>query len=1152
MSAQSMSCLNQAVGGVRKKNEIAYSGSPLTPVEEIVDKLYAENKGLEATINSWNMQALDFENKIRSHAKNFYDNFCCEKVKPEHRLETLTLKNDDDCFLTRASVSVKLAERYSELVVAIMDVHVIENKGDTDRISNLLKDLNAAEEAAVMKKRSLVVAGDEEAHASVATEATTSKFKRLRRAGGSESVDVSESLSPCVLMEAVSRAATVSRAVPENGTESSSRKTVSGNPGKSASSNIEKISVADATNTAATAAAEAGTSSGVDAGATSGHAGSGTGTGADAGATACSDADVIVQADAVADDDASSESPGPKTTDSNVSDEGAGGGQDSNEEGVDDEEDIRTCASEDDMETDEILPVYPSNDCYANYMKKVAEMSELKGIEKQYNLLSFDDILNNRNGEIAKKNVVHIFELFGQVIVKDLIDDIKKSYRLDANVAALWSFTRTALGCGQEEIVEMKFKDFFRVIRDLAKNACLIRKIPEPLHINGKMKWKRSSVPFTTEENSFNRDMNRRINIFSGRLMKRVVCQYEKLNRDLLLLPDGKLSGCGFVLPENEGDDDHGVCSDESSSPSSNGSGLLTNKRPRNACERIQVSDRFAIEFVKRNTFSSVGFAEFKEMLYQKKERDDPDTWYAEKKRLIAERALQRENKHKDKNKTKEKKRSEQRATESLDPHDERVGMADDISNDEALVLLTPRKAIADSATTTKTSNRTSCFTGEDELQFGSASPSPIAERALSSDEQADAAAFSEDGLNLSLNEISFNAFDDCCLKKTDMAESYGTVKNVLLRIKAKFGIHANIRVKCDTAKNKRIQSTVQYNLALVRLMLTVMKYHHEGTNVMDISELTMTDPLLQEIRFMTHRAVSNIELESSYGNTKGDGYCLVRACTQNGERSRNPNMSMAALKAFDKELPREKLVDTIQTLLDCMKCRDSDVDVVMKAKLENMKYLALNFPSSPNPMNNWGNSQMCRFLDGEVMIFNYDANNTETTVMSDGAKGVWGDLSVLNYGVLDKLFPCAHPPTLTLAELVKVYQGSNNIAFRHAHFCVLENHRDEDTESVISAVQDWVDALINIALSMSEKERLHVRAFADGYTRLGQWDVENSRDTSVSELSNILVDLTQDDEEDAAEDSAVIDKATGKPLCDVQLTNEDLIETVSCFLWCV
>jgi len=219
-----------------------------------------------------------------------------------------------------------------------------------------------------------------------------------------------------------------------------------------------------------------------------------------------------------------------------------------------------------------------------------------------------------------------------------------------------------------------------------------------------------------------------------------------------------------------------------------------------------------------------------------------------------------------------------------------------------------------------------------------------------------------------------------------------------------------------------------------------------------------------------------------------------------------------------------------------------------MKAKLESMKYNALNFPKKANPMNNWGNSQMCRFLDGEVMIFNYDKGNSEPTIMKNGEKGVWGDLSVLNYGVLNRLFPCDNVPTLTLEELGNVYKLSNNIAFRFKHFFVLENRRDAESRYAALAVQDWVDALITIALSMTVEERDHARSFSEGYSKLGEWDVENSRVTHNSSiLSSIFVDLSQDDQEDAAVEETTIDKSTGKPVCaDVHMTNDDLLETVS------
>ncbi len=1099
--------------------------------------------------------ALNHEHDVRVIAEKFYDKFCFDK-RPGHQRETLSLKDPEDVFMTRASVSAKLAERYSELVNALMDVRVIEYQG-TDRISNLLNELKDAEDAAIAKKRQRLT--EEDGAIIVVPDASTSNEKRRRLASEAESIGAPENGPSCRLSDAVSRAAADS---------SSLRKSVSKSSGNSVSfNNHDKVvagvdAAVDGNDDVDLADDAAEISHNADLADDAGLADDADL--ADDAAEISHDAGLADDADLA--DDVISDSSDPKkaegafrqircNTEPGVKLRPSPGA--SNGQGVETESDDDQLAPKrknildgdasagEDSGSDDDLPVYVSNSCYASYLSKAEKISELQGIDKHYTQLSFDDIINNRNGEIAKKNVVHVYELFGQIIVKDLVDDIKKSYRLDANVAALWSFTRKVLGCGQGEIVEMKFKDFFKVIRKLAQKTCSIRKLPVPVCINGKTIWRDSKQALTKEEHSFNSDLNRRINVFSSRLMKRVVHAYEKLNQDVLL--SGKLSGCGFVLSEVEDNIDE---EDDSGQPSS----PLGKKSSKKVCEEIQVSDRFAVEFVKSNTFSSVGYAEFKHMLYQKKDRDDPDTWFAKQKKVLAERAEQREQKKLNTStstkKNKDKKRSEQLpSAESFSANDRQ---ADDegVTSDESLLLLTPTKTAHKSGVgaegATKRYSRCTVMSDDDELNFDSSSPSPIAANEESiSDVPVNTA--SEITSNSVLNESSFSAFDDCCLKKTDMTKAYDTVKVILQRIKSTFGQHGDIRIKCDTAKNKRIQSTVQYNLALVHLILTVLKHHQEDNNVMDISDLLMTDPSLQEIRFKAFRAVAESELTASYGHTKGDGYCLARACTQNAERSKNPNMSMAELKAFDQALPREQLVVTIQNFLDCMKCRDKDVDIVMKAKLENMKYLALNFPKRANPMNNWGSSQMCRFLDGEVMIFNYDTNNAAPVVMSDGTKGVWGDLSVLNYGVLDKLFPCNHPPTLTLDELVKVFQVSNNIAFRFSHFFVLENHREKDTVSVVSAVQDWVDGLVSVALDMKDDEQRHMQDFADGYSKLGQWDLENSRITHVSVLSNILVDLTQDDQEDAAVESTVIDKDTGKPICaDVQMTNSDLIETVS------
>ncbi len=738
----------------------------------------------------------------------------------------------------------------------------------------------------------------------------------------------------------------------------------------------------------------------------------------------------------------------------------------------------------------------PFNNCYDQYRNNLDALVNAAGIEEVYSKLEFGKMLNNSNGKTANENFLQVQKVFGNLMVNDVVDLVKQSYGRDTNVGALWNFTRQIFNCSDNEIVEIQFRDLFYYIRNTALKQFVITALPRVVVFKGSIKLMPSGIALTKEQNTFNTDLRRRVTTSTSSVMKKVVYTYEWLNDNLASLPLDQMKGCGFRMPS-------GVNRDY-----------------------VALKDDCVIKFVSKQVFNLNGYEEFKKCLFQKKNRSDPDTWLANQKKVKAERLETRLSIKSDLTKSKllsghvsksdesiERDLCASSVDDSQDAHSEKADSEKtDSENPEGGKEKATEKTVKDKALRTST----------------------LLECDIASDSDTPLQSTASTQKSAPKTPVSSKAYYEC--------------KIVLRQVTSVSGEHLNIRVQCDSAKNKEIQSIFQYHYVLTELVCAILDLLKESSEVAaeDIGAVVATSPYLQEVRFTTWRALSLADLKKSAGNTMPDGFCLTHATLQNSERSKDRLRSIKSLRDFDSNLPRELLARHIETYISCMNCRDKDVDLILKAKLKNMLYNAVNYPDLPNPMNDWGNSQMCRFLDGEIMIYSYEPGMHMT--MHNGEPGLWGVLSVVNYGVLKRLFPPNHYPTFTLTELVDVYKKSNNIAFRAMHFFIVENHEDSDARSAEAAVEDWVDALVSVVIGFSEQQITAVRAFRDevrAHANPSEEDLESgdvSCITAALALSLTPIDIDDDDVIPVKTTIGIL----GKPVCaDLTYSNDALIATV-------
>lgn len=261
---------------------------------------------------------------------------------------------------------------------------------------------------------------------------------------------------------------------------------------------------------------------------------------------------------------------------------------------------------------------------------------------------------------------------------------------------------------------------------------------------------------------------------------------------------------------------------------------------------------------------------------------------------------------------------------------------------------------------------------------------------------------------------------------------------------------------------------------------------------------------------------------------------------------------------------------------MKCMKCRDTDAQLVVEEQLKGMAYNARYRPGMPNPINSWGNSQWCRFIDGNVMIYNYDEKTSLTFTDAGGELSRWGALSVLNYGMLNRLFPQGSSILLSCSELKEIYGRSNNIAFNSSHFFVLENKREADALNAAKAVEEWLSAVVSAVLELTEEEKKEVFAFREAYLRLPAGSLSPSSTTTVatpikpdamkasannsphcekslSSVNKHTVSLLNDDSPSGSDhfdltgdDEPQLDPVSGRPMCsDMSFSEEDLLDCV-------
>ncbi len=337
----------------------------------------------------------------------------------------------------------------------------------------------------------------------------------------------------------------------------------------------------------------------------------------------------------------------------------------------------------------------------------------------------------------------------------------------------------------------------------------------------------------------------------------------------------------------------------------------------------------------------------------------------------------------------------------------------------------------------------------------------------------------------------------------------------------AREGKYKQIKVRAEVAEDLVTEKRLYIHYVYAELILKIAGMLNQGDdayNHIAVIEALSDDPVLEEIRFYAYKATTLADLEKFYEYTKGDGYCQPRATHQNQLRYENPSMSMADLRAADRQMTREQLAQYIESYLKCVICSDKDEQFLVDLSLKTMAWNARTLTHQDNRRDNWGQGHVIRFLPGQQMLFRYDDISSQTDCTIDGEEARFGQLARVNYKMTHRYIGRHHAPTLSHQELKSIFENSNNIAFESMHYFILENKPTEDANAVDSAVDDWLLEFIGKVSALDDVAVGLVRVF-----------VEEARACKVQRNEQLL--LIQRDTDTRKFVTPTVD-SRGAPLC--------------------